>query len=212
MGLETVSFADFFRDNASVTARSEEVVRKLADRGAGELAHTLIRLTGEENSPVTPDLARDITRAQFLRLSKELRAKREAGLLNDTKTSSEDIAMRGVKMVVAPENDFEGFMSYVGQFIGGEPPKGSKVEVFDEGSRQEYLGLDFGNSRFRVLDVPTPCIGVYGYLDTVDFNFERTVPLVFPLSQVIRLETTGGDLWQSPNHTPAGLAIALARG
>ncbi len=219
MGIETVSFAEFFGDNPRVAERSEEIIRAGALKGADRLALTLRRLIGVDDDILTPVLVDLICLREYERLITELAAKREAGLLNDAQTSSEEFALRGVKMVVDIRNEsVDGFTSRVGRYFGGYPPKSSVVESFDGRNTSAYVGLNFLNSKFRAINEQDPSgyrgdsndIYVYGELDTVDFNSRRRLPLAFSQTEVVRLETVGGDLWQNRHYTPAGLAIATA--
>ncbi len=218
MSLEVVSFADFFGDNPNVAERSREVVEKIARTNANELSDAVDRLVGLPGSAITYLTVDNIRKLEYARLIEELTAKREAGQLNDTKTSSKDIALRGVKMVVSTNLGSEEFAEKMTRNFGGEPPKVSVVEAFDGRNTLEYLGIYFGASRFRAFNRTDPSgyrndedvIDIYGYLDNGDFNNGRRTSCSIQQADVVRLVTTGGDLWQNPNFTPAGLAIATA--
>lgn len=218
MSLEVVSFADFFGDNPRVAERSREVVEKIARTNANELSDAVDRLVGLPGSAITYLTVDNIRKLEYARLIEELTAKRERGLLNDTKTSSVELALRGVKIVVDLKNhSVDEFTSNIGRHFGGEWPRSTRIESVDSSDSQQ-IGLNFANSRFRAIGATDdlngsdyPCnIYIYGYLDASDFDLSRRLPLAFESSRVVRLETTGGDLWQNPQYTPTGLAIASA--
>lgn len=219
MSLEVVSFAEFFGDNPRIAKQSDRVVGNFALSGAEDLSTTINKLVGRPGSLVTQESVNHIKQQQFLLLLEELAAKREAGLLNDTQTSSDDIALRGVKMVVVTRTNPHRTAGRIADRFGGDHPTICSIATAEETDDYALLGIGFDNARFREIVTPdlrkqgelTHNISVYGYLNNEAFDLARTVPMHFFLPEVVRLETLGGDLWQNPNYTTTGLALASAQ-
>lgn len=219
MGLEVVSFAEFFGDNPRVAERSAHVATELAARDAHALALTLREIEDVGSLDLAGlDIGR-VEEARFDLLYRGLLADREVGLLNDTQTSSDDVALRGLKLIVKPPEDIDSSAHEILEKLGRLNPNLFSVKTSYGRNTNQILGIEFPGCMFRLMDETAhsshtsglPRIHIYGESDYAEFLSSVRQRASFLQHRVIRLETTGGDLLQNPNFTPAGLALASAQ-